>query len=534
MKKNAMRLWKRIVDAATPEDQMTFVKTIVSDLAALFKETGALPPCRKICVVGKNQDFIELSVNPIGDIGPRLVQLSELLADPKYRDSFHIAAANFIDVQPEDLSARRNVPPKPGLLLSANGLPALIIGGEPKRLALKMEGFERAVIGLSADLPGLWENVREAEGAHASASSNGRSIFGPKTKRATQVAGHGQRHSKRQLRAFLRSAAGILGLVLPRTTVRPIMVSGQDVEGLGGGGLMVALRGHKISAGAYPTRPAIDVLREALGVQSILAEHKLRAILNDTSRARELLERVLPKAYDHLRDIGKANLKVWTAYDRERDLQHGIQAKYADVVRTRREDGMRTEIEAVLAPLRLLSDALNHAERIVAAHDRAESVDPVEAAQIIEAAYEESRHSNLDNNALFEIALHGDINPSMFWSVADEAIVEILEAARVFGRVLRGARTVLSPPVLCVVHEGLLVRNPTENRNEELIALRDRVATGLAASLGIKALRNVIGKIGSTDQYVVIERGSRKMKPVSAAKAHKILFARKPWFKLLF
>lgn len=534
MKKNAMRLWKRVVDAAVPNDQMMLVEVIVGDLAALFKKTGALPACRKIRVAGKNRDFIELSVYPVGNIGPRLAQLSELLADPEHRGSFHIAAANFVDVQPDDLSAGQNVPPKPGLLLSANSLPALIIGGEPDRLVLKMEGFERAVIGLTADLPGLWENVREAEGAHASASSNGRSILGPKTKKATQVAGHGQRHNKRQLRAFWHSAAGILGLVLPRMTVRPILVSRQVVENLGGGAVMVPVRGHKISAGAYPTRAAVDVLREALGVQTMLADHKLRAILNDVKRARELLESVLPKAYDHMRDIGKANLSAWTGYDHEREVQSEAQAKYADLVRTRREDGMRTEIEEVLAPLKLLSSALNHAERIVAAHDCAESVDTVEAAQIIEAAYEESRHSNLDANALFDIALHGDINPSMFWSVSDEAIVEILEAARVFGRVLRGARTVMSPPVLRVVHEGLFKLNLAGDHNEERIALRHRVATGMAAVLDTDLLKRLFGKNELTDQYVVIDRKSRKMKPVTAVKAHKILFARKTRFKWPF
>jgi hypothetical protein len=533
MQTKAKILWSAIVDAASPDDQLRFIEGVVNDVAEVFQKNGKLPGSRDVRIT-MDPAFIAFTVYPIGDIGNNLVTLGQLLVDPKHRGSFHVSTANAVNVLIEDVQAGREGGAKPGLLLSANGYPALLLGGDPDRLSLQMEGFDRALIGLSADVPELWDNVSREQGPLGGETADTSNFIGPRKHRAMQMLGNAKRAAALWKRQFRSSAAGILRLVLPAVTIRPVMVSHGAAANLGGGGLLVPIRGKKFGPGAFPPRPPVKTLREALGVQCVIAKICLHELLGDESRAIELVQAGLPGTYGHFRDIGMEHYSSWTGFDDERHLATWAQFQYAHVQRTRRQDGMAHHIDAALEPVQRLAIALNHAQFVASAHDEAETVDVIKAAEILDEAYRASHHADLGFAALWNIARYGNIQPATLWSVDDTDQVETLEAVRVLGRVQAGAEGLMSPAVMRVIWQGLDAVIVHPDHNDSLAALNRHVAAELAQLLGRVELKRMLSKVEDTSDSVLIERQSRKMKVIPAKKALKKVFWLKKWLKWPF
>lgn len=191
-------------------------------------------------------------------------------------------------------------------------------------------------------------------------------------------------------------------------------------------------------------------------------------------------------------------------------------------------------IDAALEPVQRLVAALNHAKLVANAHDEAEKADAIEAGEILDTAYRDSRHSSLGFATLCDIARYGNIQPAILWRVDNEAQVEILELMRVLGRVEAGAEVLMSPNVMSFVFEGLngLFVQPSEDN--PLGPMVRECANELVQLLGRDNLDRMLAKVEDTGKSLLVERRSRKMKIVRKQKAIKVIFRLKKWLKWPF
>ncbi|MDP2782132.1 hypothetical protein [Devosia sp.] len=512
---NAEMLWHLIVNCAPAAGRLVVITDIVARLATRFEATGHLPDLFPVNLARGGASGPELMVHAVGEIGGKLMVLADLLADPKLAGQFHVAASNVVDVQPEDIASGRIAPPKAGLLLSYDGMPVLVIGGEAERLVLKMENFDRALIGLTAELPGLWERVRRAEGKVAEKTQAAEAKGRGRTREGQRRHEGARQRVKLQERQECIGPTGQLGLTLPAATFLPTPMVGGVGPVSGDDLLLVPIQGRKETPGAYPPRKIVDRLRAGLAVQAILADCGLRALLGDRTRARDELQKALPRTGAHLRDIGTGHLVVWTEFDNVEQVEHWAKAKYAGHPKIRNLNAI--PLDGELAPVKILSRALAHAERIVVAYDRAEREPPELAAIIIREAYAESPHTNLGLDDLFQIAMLGNINPLTFWSRSHDDHALAFEAARIAGRVQAGAR-VMVPPHIQDVFREVLTDGPSRDHPDSdasiVVALR-RLAQAMADLIGPDKLLRALSDAAGTDQHLVVARKTRKVSVIS-------------------
>ncbi|MET3927506.1 hypothetical protein [Devosia sp. 2618] len=512
---NAEILWSNIVDRAQPDEHLAFVTAVVARLAAEFDNTGQLPDPLKFHVSQRMNAGPELALHPIGEVGAKLVIMADLLADKKLYGRFHVAASNFVDVQREDIAAGRIVPPEPGLLLSYDGLPALVIGGDGKRLVLKMDGFERALVGLTADVPGLWDRVLRAGGTKVEEAQEAEAKVRNRNEVGQRRHDGALRRAKLQERQERNGPIGQLGLTLPAATFLPTPMVGGLGPVSGDDLLLVPIQGRKETPGAYPPRKIVDRLRAGLAVQAILADCGLRALLGDRTRARDELQKALPRTSAHLRDIGTGHLVVWTEFDNVEQVEHWAKAKYAGHPKIRNLNAI--PLDGELAPVTILSRALSHAERIVVAYDRAEREPPEQAASIIAEAYAESPHTNLGLDDLFQIAVLGNINPLTFWPRSHDDHALPFEAARIAGRVQAGAKVTVPPHIQDIFREALTdgpSRDQPDSDASIVVALR-RLVQAMADLIGPDKLLRALSDSAGTDQHLVVARKTRKVSVTS-------------------
>lgn len=511
---NAEILWNLIVNCAPAAGRLVVISDIVARLATRFEVTGHLPDLLPINLARGGASGPELMVHAVGEIGSKLMVLADLLADPKFVAKFHVAASNVVDVQPEDIASGRIAPPKAGLLLSYAGMPVLVIGGEAERLVLKMENFDRAMIGLTAELPGLWERVRRAEGKvvektqAAEAKGRGRTNEGQRRHEGAR------QRAKLQERQERNGPIGQLGLTLPAATFLPTPMAGGAGPVSGDDLLLVPIQGSKETPGDYPPRKIVEMLRAGLAVQTILADYSLRALLGDRTRARDELQQGLPRTSAHLREIGIGHLPAWTEFDTVEQVRHWAEAKYAGHPKIRNLNAI--PLDGELAPVKILSHALNHAERIVTAYDRAEREPPEQAASTIAEAYAESPHTNLGLDDLFQVAMLGNINPLTFWSRSQDDHALPFEAARIAGRVQAGARVTV-PPHIQDVFRAALTDGPNRDHLDSdastVVALR-RLVQATADLIGPDKLLRAISDAAGTGRHLIVARKTRKVSVV--------------------
>lgn len=501
-------LWGFIVDNLRPRGQLALITDIVAGLATAFNESGALPDP---FVHGRNRAGIaalELVVHPVGAIGSKLSILAGALADPASREKFHVVSANVVDVQPEHLEAGRDGSRAPGLHLSYDGLPVLLLRGEASRILLTMDGFERAVFGLTEEVPGLWERVRRATGAvigkaQGTARKLGRSAQGWRRDEVQQA---------RQERA---GPIGQLGLTLPASTIRPILIPGDGGPTSGEDVLLVPIQGQKASSGAYPQRRALQMLRIGLGVQTVLADYRLRVLLQNRDRAHNELAAVLPMSVGHLRDIGVEHLAAWTRFDTTEQVRTWVEAEEAG--RPVLRNFPQALIKAELAPVTILTRALLHAERVVDAHDQGERQSPEAAAATIGQAYRDSRGRDMSVEDLVQVAALADVNPAIFWSVPHDDVALPLEVARVMGRILAGAKATLPLILLAAVREAVNANPAGDNAGEAAVVAAVRpLAQRAVALVGPENLLRSLDRAAGIGNVLVIERKTHRIRLLAA------------------
>lgn len=501
-------LWGFIVDNLRPRGQLALITDIVTNLATEFRETGKLPDP---LVHGRNPAGIaalELVVHPVGAIGDKLTILGSALSDPDHLAKFHVVSANVVDVRSEDVAIGNDVPRRPGLHLSYEGLPVLLIRGQATRLLLTMDGFERSVIGMTEEIPGLWERVRRATGA---VIDKAQGVAG-KLGRSAQ----GQRRDEvLQARRERGGPIGHLGLTLPAITIRPILIHGDARPTTGADMLLVPIQGQKSTSGDYPQRRALEMLLIGLGIQTVLADYRLRALLQNRNEAQDRLAAVLPMSVGHLRDIGVEHLAAWTRFDTTEQVRDWAEAQRAG--RPALRNVGRALIDAELASVKILTRALLHAERVVNAHDQGERQSPEAAAATIVEAYKDSRASDMSVEDLVEIAALGNINPAIFWQVPHDDVALPFEVARVMGRALAGAKATLSAPVQAAVREVFDTEIGRNGAREPAIAAAvGALVQGAAALVGREKLLRSLDRADGTGSVLVIERKTHRIRLLSA------------------
>lgn len=512
-------LWDVIVDHSPAENGLQFISAIVAKFAADFEAYGHLPNPLIIGMMHGSIAGSELRIIPIGDIGDKLIKLTGHLAEPKYADKFSVHSADVIDVQPEDFAVGHDSAPKPGLMLTYDGLPVLTIGGEANKLFLNMGGFKRSIIGLNDDLPALWDRVRRYRPGTQKTMTPQSKTRKPATEVERRRNSVGRREQARQ-RQDASGPIGQFGLSLPAMTILPQTVPAEAGSSLSRAEvLLVPIQGSKETSGPYPRRKIVEVLRNGLGVQTILADYKLRALARDRDEASDYLEDALPDTVAHHREAGITHLAAWTEFDNVGQVRTWANAKFLAPPKNNKDLRAR-EAAVELSAVRLLVQALEHVEHVALAYYQAERAAPEEAASIIGSAYKESPYANLTADDLFAIAVFGDLNPVPFWGLSEEHLISF-EIARFIGRIQAGAQAVLLPHLQPGVLRALSSSEPVGGSNEQdqpndpfSLALETNIRAAFktsnempAASEFKKKLSNAVG----INQNLVIDRRTRKM-----------------------
>jgi len=511
-------VWNDYVSYLPHKSQLEFVQGCVAELAERFASTGEMPSPFIMFAKSRSGESRQLRFHVIGEISDKLIALADLLADPRYASGFYVKSAEIADHNPEDVALGRVIPTQPGFMLYYSGLPVLMFAAGQDGLYLKMKGFDRSFVFVPKDMPGLFERLRHVVGK---SFEKFRHRDGRKKVSGTE-ADRRQKAAQRRLKARERQEAngpiGRLGLTLPATTFFvPATVNADDPFASLDEVLLVPLRGSKDTAGAYHPRKIIENMRGALGVQVILADYKLRALLRDGKKAREILAKALPKAVANLRENGLKRLADLTEFDTVEQVKRWADVKFPDTP-SRRVQSHATEIKDILRPAQLLLKALTHAERVVAAFDRAENEPEELATSVMEQALRASSSADLPLEDLCDIARYGDINPVSLWQVNHEQYALVFEALRVMGKIQAGTHAVL-PPHLQPIFLALL--NPFgrsldwAQEGESISDLIDdkvrAVARATAELLAPANMAEILAGAAGSGQKLVIERRSRKV-----------------------
>lgn len=397
------------------------------------------------------------------------------------------------------------------------GMPSLMIGATLNGPYIRMDDLGRSALGVPGNVPKIWDRVRASVGDWRDGIESRLTKKGGKTPEAVRRREAMQRRQKVRQRKEASGPIGQLGLTLPATTFfMPAVVSAYDSVANQDDVLLVPMRGSKNTAGAYQPHKIIEKLRAALGVQTVLADYQLRALLRDGNKATEILDDSLRKAVAHTREIGVKNLPTLTEFNTVGQVKRWADTKFPEAP-ARRVQSHATDIEKLQRPVKLLSAALSHAERVVAAYHRLESESDGLDASALEKCIQDSPHAGLSLVDLCDIARFGDINPISLWHISHDRAA-IFEVARIIGRVHAGAHTVVLPhlqPIFLALVGASEAQHGQGNDDQPVVdALEDKIrslARSMAELLEPANMTQILANAFGTGQKLVIERHTRKV-----------------------